>query len=77
MFTYKGEKVLDPFAGSFTSPKVAAELGRVGIGIELNKKMFGKSIMNKLTSDENNLFGSKLSIEEFSLLKEKKENRQI
>tara|TARA_Y100000591_G_C21759121_1_gene659109 strand:+ start:9 stop:1256 length:1248 start_codon:yes stop_codon:yes gene_type:complete len=77
MFTYKGERVLDPFAGSFTSPKVAAELGRVGIGIELNKKMFGKSIMNKLTSDENTLFGSKLLIEEFSLLKEKKQNRQI
>ncbi len=77
MFTYKGEKVLDPFAGSFTSPKVAAELGRVGIGIELNKKMFGKSIMNKLTSGEDTLFSSKLLIEEFSLLKEKKENRQI
>ena len=77
MFTYKGEKVLDPFAGSFTSPKVAAELGRVGIGIELNKKMFGKSIMNKLTSGEDKLFGSNLTVEEFSLLKEKKENRQI
>ena len=77
MFTYKGEKVLDPFAGSFTSPKVAAELGRVGIGIELNKKMFGKSIMNKLTSGEEKLFGSKLTVEEFNLLKEKKENKQI
>lgn len=77
MFTYKGEKVLDPFAGSFTSPKVAAELGRVGIGIELNKEMFGKSIMNKLTSSEEKLFGYNLSIAEFSFLNEKKQNRQI
>ena len=33
--------------------------------------------MNKLTTGEEKLFGSKLSVEEFSLLKEKKENRQI
>lgn len=34
MFSYKGEKVLDPFAGLGTSVKAAAELGREGIGIE-------------------------------------------
>ena len=34
MFSYKGERVLDPFAGLGTSIKVAQELGRVGIGIE-------------------------------------------
>lgn len=34
MFSYKGEKVLDPFSGIGTSVKVASELGRVGIGIE-------------------------------------------
>ena len=28
--------VLDPFAGSGTIPAVAASMGRVGIGIELN-----------------------------------------
>ena len=33
--------------------------------------------MNKLTSGEDKLFGSNLTVEEFSLLKEKKENRQI
>ena len=76
MFTYKGEKVLDPFAGSFTAPKVAAELGRVGVGVELNKKMFGKAIKNKLNSENETLFGPKLSYEEYSLLKEKKVNRQ-
>lgn len=34
MFSYKGERVLDPFLGIGTSVKVAHELGRVGIGIE-------------------------------------------
>ena len=35
-----GEIVLDPFAGSFTTNAVAAKLGRVGIGIELNSDFF-------------------------------------
>ncbi len=48
MFTYEGEKVLDPFAGSFTSVIVAKKLNRVGIGIELNKKMFRKSIIKNI-----------------------------
>ena len=34
MFSYKGERVLDPFAGLGTSVKVACELGRVGVGLE-------------------------------------------
>lgn len=34
MFSYKGEKILDPFMGIGTSVKVASKLGRVGIGIE-------------------------------------------
>lgn len=34
MFSYKGETVLDPFSGLGTSLKVAAELGRNGVGIE-------------------------------------------
>ena len=39
-FSYVGELVLDPFAGSFSSVIVAKKLGRVGVGIELNKEMF-------------------------------------
>jgi len=77
MFSYKNEKVLDPFAGSFTVPKLAAELGRVGIGVELNKKMFGKSILKNLSSQNDSLFGEILTIEEFDLLGEKKTNKQI
>ena len=48
MFTYEGEKVLDPFAGSFTSVIVAKKLNRVGIGIELNKDMFRKIILKNI-----------------------------
>lgn len=34
MFSYKGERVLDPFMGIGTSVEVASRLGRIGIGIE-------------------------------------------
>ncbi len=50
-FSYIGEKVLDPFAGSFTTPIVAKNLERIGIGIELNKTMFEDAIINKINSN--------------------------
>jgi len=39
LFSYKGETVLDPFAGSGTTMKVARELERNSINIEINKKL--------------------------------------
>jgi hypothetical protein len=36
----KGDKVLDPFAGLFTVPKLSVELERYGIGHELNPTSF-------------------------------------
>lgn len=36
----KGDIVLDPFAGLFTVPKMAIELGRFGMGFELNPVSF-------------------------------------
>lgn len=39
LFSYKGETVLDPFAGSGTTMKVARNLGRNSIGIEINKSL--------------------------------------
>lgn len=39
LFSYKGETVLDPFVGSGTTMKVARQLGRNSIGIEINKSL--------------------------------------
>lgn len=50
MFSYPNEYVLDPFAGSFTSVITAKQLGRIGVGIELNKEMFGKSSLQNLSN---------------------------
>lgn len=39
LFSYKGETVLDPFLGSGTTMKVARELGRNSVGIEIKKSI--------------------------------------
>lgn len=39
LFSYKGETVLDPFVGSGTTMKVARELGRNSIGVEIKKSL--------------------------------------
>jgi len=39
LFSYKGETILDPFLGSGTTMKVARDLGRSSIGIELKKSL--------------------------------------
>jgi modification methylase len=45
LFTMVGETVFDPFAGSGTSLKVARELGRKGIGYEIDLEL--KTVMKK------------------------------
>lgn len=47
-YTYKGDIVLDPFAGSFTTCIVANKLGRIGVGMELRKDLFEKAIKDNL-----------------------------
>lgn len=47
-FSYKGDIVLDPFAGSFTTAIVANKLNRIGLGIELRKDLFEKSIKSNI-----------------------------
>lgn len=37
LYSYEGDVVLDPFSGIGTTVKVAYELGRTGVGIELSK----------------------------------------
>jgi site-specific DNA-methyltransferase (adenine-specific) len=39
LFSYKGETILDPFAGSGTVMKVARDLARNSIGIEINESL--------------------------------------
>ncbi|PKP57931.1 MAG: restriction endonuclease [Candidatus Altiarchaeales archaeon HGW-Altiarchaeales-2] len=51
MFSYEGEKVLDPFGGSFTSVIVAKKLNRTGIGIELNKEMFREAGLKNIKNN--------------------------
>jgi len=70
MFSYPYEYVLDPFGGSFTSVITAKQLGRIGVGIELNKEMFGKSSMqNLIKSLLPELFNSQnIKISEIDLL---------
>ncbi|MCE3037243.1 site-specific DNA-methyltransferase [Helicobacter sp. faydin-H20] len=50
MFSYKGERILDPFMGVGTSIKVAKKLGRVGIGIERDKNL--KDSIYRFLNDE-------------------------
>ncbi len=45
LFTLAGETVFDPFLGSGTTPKVAPELGRKGIGYEIDLEL--KDVIRK------------------------------
>ncbi len=55
MFSFQGERVLDPFLGSGTTMRAAMELGRVGLGYEINRD-FAPAIRKKLGIEENALF---------------------
>jgi len=61
MFSYEGEIVLDPFAGSFTSVIVAKYFNRIGVGIEINKDIFRDSILKNIEK-----FFKTFKISEFS-----------
>lgn len=51
LFSYKGETVLDPFMGSGTTMKIARQLGRNSIGIEIKKSL--SRIIRKKVGFEN------------------------
>jgi len=51
LYSYHGETVLDPFLGSGTTMKVAAEMGRNCIGYELDKEL--KPIIRKKVNQVN------------------------
>lgn len=54
MFSFTGETVLDPFAGSGTTSLAAKHLGRNSIGYEINKE-FAPIIKEKLCSEQMSL----------------------
>lgn len=54
MFSFVGETVLDPFAGSGTTSLAAKHLGRNSIGYEINKE-FAPVIREKLCADQINI----------------------
>ena len=68
MFSYTKEYVLDPFGGSFTSVIAAKKLGRIGIGIELNKKMFGESSLKNIVKSLQSFNIKNIHISEIDLL---------
>ncbi len=53
MFSFPGETVLDPFLGSGTTMRAAMELGRSGIGYEINRD-FKSAICQRLELDKTN-----------------------
>ncbi|MCL2063824.1 MAG: site-specific DNA-methyltransferase [Candidatus Cloacimonetes bacterium] len=74
MFSYPDEYILDPFGGSFTSIIEAKKLGRIGIGIELNKTMFREAgLKNIQKAFNNNVFFYNTVISEFDGVEEKNE----
>ena len=51
-YSYRGEIVLDVFAGSFTTAIAAQKLGRIGVGFELRKDLFRDCIIKNITNHE-------------------------
>ena len=68
-YSYPEEIVLDPFAGSFTTPIVASKFGRIGIGIELNKNLFRDAVIRRVKKEISlqSLFGIERKYEEYDL----------
>ena len=60
VFTGVNETVMDPFAGSFTTPIEAHRRGRKSIGVELNKRMFRNSILANIMKNTGLLSATEL-----------------
>lgn len=68
-FTKKGENVLDPFCGIGSTLVACRRTGRIGYGIELNKKYFDLSL-RRIPEFRNNIFNENASnIKKFNLPK--------
>ncbi len=66
LFSYKGETILDPFAGSGTTLRVARDLKRNSVGIEIDKSLVPviteKLGFNNIQTDIINNIDDKLEI---------------
>jgi len=76
-FTYTGEVVLDPFAGSFTTVLSAVENNRIGVGIEINKNEYRGIAMKLFKDEQENFLRDRIIPEEFDLSTERIFNRQV
>jgi DNA modification methylase len=52
-YSYVSDKIVDPFSGSFTTAIVAKKLNRIGIGIDINKKLFQSAVREKIKKEFN------------------------
>ena len=59
LFSFKGDTVLDPFAGAGTTNKVAKQLGRKSIAVEMSKE-YCKLIKAKVSSVKFNSVGDEI-----------------
>ena len=59
MFSFPGETVLDPFAGTGTTIKAAMDLGRSAIGYEINRD-FESAMRARMGLEQPNLFGTRV-----------------
>jgi DNA modification methylase len=62
LFSYKGEIVLDPFMGSGTTLKVALDLGRRGVGYEIDLELL-EVVKEKLKMNQSTLINENRSFE--------------
>lgn len=62
LFTLPGDLVLDPFMGSGTTVKVARDLHRKGIGIDINEQYF-ENVANALRGTQTNIFELEVMLE--------------
>ena len=71
----KGDIVLDPFSGSFTTSSVAVRLGRKAIGIEFNNDFYKIGVRRTGISDEYK--GEKLKKDKVKKTKNKSKKNHI
>ena len=65
-FTEKGDRILDPFAGFGTTLFVAQKLGRIGVGIEYDKRRF-EFIRKRLESSSTIIHGDALHLDTYNI----------